>query len=483
MPRTVRRSGQYAANAIMRQMRRLLTVLLAAILLLPLLPAAPAGAAETPLRIAFIDSGISTRHVAEERVEPGKNYVFPEADTRDRIGHGTATAGLVLGSEDQGVSGVCPEITAVPLVVVDTYPTGGVKNGGPEALCQAMRDAVDLFDCRIINISLCTEEDSPELRSAAAYAEEHGAVVVAAVGNEGTEGPAFYPAAYDSVIAVGSSEGDHAAAFSQPGADLLAEGADLLAPTNKNRIQPAPVSGTSYSCAIVSGICARLLLCYPDLSPAELREALYAMAEDLLEPGFDAVSGWGRIPTDPAIPTPYLDVLETGWSREGILYVTERGIMTGTGTGRFSPEGILNRAMFVTILYRMAGEPKTAQSSVFPDADGEAYYAPALAWAANGGLVQGYEDGSFGPEAPVTREQMTTLLWRLQGRPAGSGELSSFGDADAVSDWARDALAWAVGTGILSGKGDGNLDPRGIATREEAAQLMRNFLERFGPSV
>lgn len=222
MPRTVRFGGQYAANAIMRQMRKFLAVLLAAILLLP---AAPAGAAETPLRIAFIDSGISTKHVAEERVEPGKNYVFPEADTRDRIGHGTATAGLVLGSEDQRIPGVCPEIVALPLVVVDTYPTGGVKNGGPEALCQAIRDAVDLFDCRIINISLCTEEDSQELRSAAAYAEEHGAVVVAAVGNEGAEGPAYYPAAYDTVIAVGSSEGDHAAAFSQPGADLLAEGA------------------------------------------------------------------------------------------------------------------------------------------------------------------------------------------------------------------------------------------------------------------
>ncbi len=154
--------------------------------------------------------------------------------------------------------------------------------------------------------------------------------------------------------------------------------------------------------------------------------------------------------------------------------------MTGTGAGRFSPEGLLNRAMFVTILYRMAGEPKTAQSSAFPDADGEAYYAPALAWASGTGLVQGYEDGTFGPTEPVTREQMTTLLWRRQGRPAGSGDLSSFGDADTVSDWARDAMAWAVGAGILSGKGDGTLDPRGIATREEEAQLVRNYLESFG---
>ncbi len=155
------------------------------------------------------------------------------------------------------------------------------------------------------------------------------------MGNEGAEGPAFYPASYGTVIAVGSSEGDHAAAFSQPGADLLAEGANLTAPTNKNRKLPAPVSGTSYSCAIVSGICARLLLRYPELSPAELREVLYALAEDLLEPGFDAVRGWGRIPAEPEIPTPYLDVPETAWSREGIL--------SGKGDGTLDPRGIATR--------------------------------------------------------------------------------------------------------------------------------------------
>ncbi|MBO7514061.1 MAG: hypothetical protein J6T47_00335, partial [Lachnospiraceae bacterium] len=92
------------------------------------------GAAGTaaPVRIAFIDSGISTKHIDSARVLQGANYIFPESDTQDRVGHGTATAGLVLGAEDLGVTGICPDALAIPLVVVDTFPSGAVKNGGPD---------------------------------------------------------------------------------------------------------------------------------------------------------------------------------------------------------------------------------------------------------------------------------------------------------------------------------------------------------------
>ena len=449
------------------------------VLLLALLTAvfAPSvHAEEVPVRIAFIDSGISTKHIDASQVEQGANYVFPESDTEDRIGHGTATAGLVLGAADQSVKGVDPDALAVPLVVVDAYPSGAVKNGGAAALCQAIYDAVDRFDCRIINISLCTAEDSAELRAAAAYAEAHGVLLIAAVGNDGEEGSPYYPAAYDTVIAVGSAQSGTAARFSQNGVDLLAEGAGLSTATNKNGAGSVTVQGTSYSCALVSGLCARLLACYPELSPAEARTALFALAEDVMEPGFDARSGWGILPADLEIPLPYWDVPETLWSRESILTMKERGIMSGVGGGRFAPDRPVSRSMFTAVLYRLAGMPVLTLHAGFVDVDADAYYADAVAWASGSGIVEGYGGGRFGPNDPLTREQMVTLLWRYRGKPAADKScLVGCSDTDEISEWAKEAFAWALGEEIIHGKGNGILDPKGIATRGETAQMIMNI--------
>ena len=270
-----------------------------------------AAATETPIRIAFIDSGISTKHIDGSKIANGFNYVFPGSDTEDRIGHGTATASLVLGAADQNVMGAYPDAVAIPLVVVDVYPSGAVKNGGPEALCQAIYDAVDRFGCKIINISLCTTDNSVELRRAAAYAESRGVVLIAAVGNDGENGQRYYPAAYESVVAVGSADGENAAPFSQNGADLLAEDVELTAASNKNGKAPVKVEGTSYSCALVTGVCARLLHQYPELTPKQARSALFALCRDILEPGYDQRSGWGILLAEPEIPYPSWEIPES----------------------------------------------------------------------------------------------------------------------------------------------------------------------------
>lgn len=433
-----------------------------------------AGAEGGPIRIAFIDSGISTKHIAPDHVDAGKNYVFPASDTGDRIGHGTATAGLVLGAEDQGVAGVFPEAVAVPLVVVDTYPSGTVKNGGPAALCEAIYDAVDLFHCQVINISLSTPEDSKELRAAVAYAEKKGTLVVTVAGNDGETGRTYYPAAYDTVISVGASGGHAVAAFSQNGADVLTEGVGLQTATNKNGAAAASVSGTSYSCAIISGICAKILSAYPGITPVEARQCLFGMATDILEPGFDLRSGWGIVDASCAIPYPYWDVAVGSWRYPAVCHVTERGIMNGTETGRFLPDGIMTRAMFATVLYRIAGEPEVTRENPFTDVDEETWYTNAVLWAAGEKIVEGYGGGIFGTNDPMTREQMVTLFWRYNGEASvEDADLSGFSDTDQISAWAQGALAWATSAGIISGKG-GVLDPKGTTTRAEVAQVVMN---------
>ncbi len=455
-------------------MKRIATLFLACCLLLTLV--CPVGAAEEPIRIGFIDSGISVKHIDPGHVAEGRNYVLPEADTQDRIGHGTATAGMVLGAEDQGVAGVFPEAAAVPLVVVDAYPSGAIENGGPAALCAAIYDAVDIFGCRIINISLSTPEDSEELRDAVAYAESRGVLIVTCAGNDGEDGTAYYPAAYPTTVSVGSAEGDAPAFFSQMGADLLTDGVGLTAATNKNSVVPAIVSGTSYSCALISGLCAKMFAAYPGLTPAELRQTLYTLAADLLEPGYDARSGWGYLPPDAAIPYPYLDVTEDAWSYPAICCVTEMGVMNGVGNGTFQPNETMSRAMFASVLFRMAGEPETAGEAAFDDVEPAAWYAGAVCWAAGEEIISGYGNGRFGARDPVTREQLVTILWRFCGKPEELSDLSGFTDADSVSSWAKEAFCWAAGAGIIGGRPGGILDPKAAVSRAEAAQILMRYL-------
>ncbi len=431
------------------------------------------SAADEPIRIAFIDSGISTKHIDPDHVENGKNYVFPESDTQDRVGHGTATAGLVLGAPEQDVAGVYPDAVAVPLVVVDKYPAGAEKNGGPEALCAAIRDAVDEFHCRIINVSLATAEDSEALRAAVAYAEAKGAVIVTVTGNDGSTGGVYYPAAYDTVIAVGSADGRGVASFSQGGADVVTGGVGLSVATNKNSDASDTVSGTSYSCALVSGLCAKIAAAYPDFSPAQLRRGLYAMAEDILAPGYDERSGWGVVDAAAEIAYPYLDVPADDGSAEAISRAAERGYMNGVGGGLFAPKETMTRGMLAAVLHRMAGEPKPTGSSRYSDVADGRYYSDAVIWTTERGILWSW--GRFEPQRPVTRELMAATLWRMRGEPEADTEaLSAFTDASQVSTWARIAMAWAIEKGVISGD-HGCLSPKTAVTRAEAACILSDF--------
>ena len=176
------------------------------------------------------------------------------------------------------------------------------------------------------------------------------------------------------------------------------------------------------------------------------------------------------------------DVSRSDWFYDDVRYVYENGIMDGTGAYRFAPNAQLTRAMIVTILYRMDGSPAVSGASVFTDADSGMWYGKAVAWAAANGIVNGYGSGRFGPNDPVTREQLAAILYRYtayrKASAASNGDnLASFSDLGTVSGYALESMNWAVGAGLLKGA-NGELDPKANATRAQVAAIIHRYLER-----
>ncbi len=175
---------------------------------------------------------------------------------------------------------------------------------------------------------------------------------------------------------------------------------------------------------------------------------------------------------------PFTDIPEGFWCYDEVGYVYERGLMNGTGPNSFSPNGSTTRSMIVAILYRMEGSPAVG-SADFTDVSSGMYYAPAVAWASANGIVNGYSDGTFRPNAAITREQMAAFLYRY-ARYKGSGvsqraDLSAYTDAAGIAGYAVEAMAWANAAGLVNGTSQTTLSPRGTATRAQAAVILTRF--------
>ena len=255
-------------------MKKVLTLFL----LILLLAGCAAPADRDGVVIALLDTGISTEAIPSDRILPGWNYVRGNDDTQDRVNHGTAVASIILGCESAGVEALAPEAMIVPLVVLDK--DGQTQSVTPEVLAQAIRDAVDQYGADIINISLGIKSDSPQVRAAAEYAEKRGVLIISAVGNEGESADLYYPAAYDTVLAVGSHDKNNTISdFSQRNGtvQLLAPGEDIWLASRNGKTYGT--RGTSYSTGYVSAAAARLLIRNPDLAADDLRQMLLASPE------------------------------------------------------------------------------------------------------------------------------------------------------------------------------------------------------------
>ena len=172
------------------------------------------------------------------------------------------------------------------------------------------------------------------------------------------------------------------------------------------------------------------------------------------------------------------DVELNAWYHEAVDYVVEHGIMAGVSATAFQPNGSLTRGQVVQILHNLEGKPEETAEAPFTDTAGH-WALEAIAWAAQNNVVAGYDDGTFGPEKLVTREEFAQMMYnyaKFKGYDlTAGGDLAQFPDAGAISDWAETALSWANGKGLINGHDNGTIDPQGNTTRAQAASIMKNF--------
>ena len=181
----------------------------------------------------------------------------------------------------------------------------------------------------------------------------------------------------------------------------------------------------------------------------------------------------------------YEDVKEDAWYYDAVAYNFEHKLMTGLDDTHFGPDQKLARAQFALILYRMSGSPEVEGKSTFKDVADNDWYTDAVIWANKAGVVTGYTDsGLFGPGDDINREQMAVMMYRYakyaECDTDKTAKLDSFKDGAKVNKFAKEAMEWAVGNGIISGKDNGTtLDPQGNATRAECATIMMRFCETY----
>lgn len=449
-----------------------------------------AGMLGAGARVAVIDSGINAQHedFVGINILNGENVIDGSDNTNDELGHGTFVTGIIAAARNNrvGIAGIADQVTIVPIKCFADSDNASIFD-----ICRGIYAAVDDYDCDVICMSLGTPEDSKTLKEAVDYAAENDVIVVAAVGNEGST-ELYYPAAYDSVIGTASygASGEYSG-FSQENKSVFvsAPGANISSTYIGSAGSYATADGTSFSAPHIAALAAIAKASDPGLTVEEFKELLIESSTDAGDPGYDVVYGCGKANFKSFIAA--LQILEAEpsisfsdtdghWAEDAIAYCVRKGLFTGISDSLFDPDGGMTRAMLVTVLYRYDNGALTAGSaeSGFSDvADPSAWYYDAVCWASSNNIVTGYQDGTFRPDALITREQLAAVLYRYVGSPAqeDSGVLGVFSDYGDISDYALSAFTWSYKAGIIGGTGNAMLSPAGNATRAQVAVVMKRY--------
>ena len=209
------------------------------------------------------------------------------------------------------------------------------------------------------------------------------------------------------------------------------------------------------------------------------------ISEVSLTKNMTVYAGWRADENLDIVVNPFTDVSEKDWFYNDAMFVYKNGLMLGTSKTLFSPHGTVTRGMMATILWRMEGSLAPKDENSFTDVEAGMWYADAITWTTANGIFAGYSKDKFGPDDPVTREQLTAIFYRYADykgyKLTVTGNLDKFEDADKITDYAKTVMQWAVGNGLIKGKSETLLDPQGTATRAEISAMLHRFIEKAKP--
>ena len=210
------------------------------------------------------------------------------------------------------------------------------------------------------------------------------------------------------------------------------------------------------------------------------------VSEVSLTKNMTVYAGWRADENPDIVVNPFTDVSEKDWFYNDAMFVYKNGLMLGTSKTLFSPHGTVTRGMMATILWRMEGSLAPKDENSFTDVEAGMWYADAITWTTANGIFAGYSKDKFGPDDPVTREQLTAIFYRYADykgyKLTVTENLDKFEDADKITDYAKMVMQWAVGNGLIKGKSENLLDPQGTATRAEIAAMLHRFVEKAKPT-
>ena len=209
------------------------------------------------------------------------------------------------------------------------------------------------------------------------------------------------------------------------------------------------------------------------------------ISEVSLTKNMTVYAGWRADENPDIVVNPFTDVSEKDWFYNDAMFVYKNGLMLGTSKTLFSPHGTVTRGMMATILWRMEGSLAPKDENSFTDVEAGRWYADAITWTTENGIFAGYSKDKFGPDDPITREQLTAIFYRYADykgyKLTITGNLDKFEDADKITDYAKMVMQWAVGNGLIKGKSENLLDPQGTATRAEISAMLHRFIEKAAP--
>ena len=408
--------------------------------------------------------------------------------------HGTHCAGTIAASTGNrmGIAGIAGDGS---VGIMNLKALGGADGSGTtDSIVDAIHYA-EANGASVCNLSLCTE-NYDRLFYQTIRASRMLFVVAAGNGEKDTSYFGYnldehrvYPAAFpcDNIIAVANLAPSgilhRTSCYGKATVDLAAPGTNILSTVTDAWY--AYMTGTSMAAPMVSAVCAMLYSQYPYLSAEEVRALI-------LQSVTSSPSLKGLVFTDgylsaekafyaarSAYSLRYRDIVGCVGQDE-ILTASRNGWLLGVGNGSFSPNAPMTRAMGVTVLYRLQFSPNVSDPASFGDVSPDSWYASAVAWAEKTGVSEGFPDGNFYPDQPLSREQMATLFYRFYrlSEPVRLNPSSlPFRDADRISPWAVESVAWATDANAFSHLGD-HLEPEHFASRAEMAIMLVRMSER-----